>query len=233
MRLAFAVGAAHSLRSDGAVFESTKLLNVFEHLENPIAYAVDMGLAAEEQMMREPDRLVICGPLRNRTPIHGAQIERRGTSPAQGREIGGINREQRTLVNWLVEKTAAWGSFLLQSRDEGRTRNIIHLFRKILHDVAVRGQARDTRFRFQQSDAASVTNTRLKVLHVFLSDLGLTGKALKLSTQHCRLKLTQAIIESNHPMFEFVGDTGSPGVDVALHPLVVLQVVGDDSPAFA
>src|ERR1700730_8546062 len=139
LRSALPVGAAEALILDGAVFEPAKFFNVFENLVDPVGNAVDTFLITEEEVVREPYRLVIRGPLRNRALVHIAQIERLGASPAQSRIVGGIEREQRTLVNRLVEKTVAWDSFQLEGRDKSRAGNIVRLFGIVLQHVSVRG----------------------------------------------------------------------------------------------
>jgi len=71
------------------------------------------------------------------------------------------------------------------------------------------------------------------VFHVALSDLSLLGKALELRVQHGRLEFTQPVIEPDQPMVKFVGDAGPSGIDIGLHPLEILEIIGDDGATFA
>src|SRR6202522_1494016 len=80
----------------------------------------------------------------HRARIHIAQIKRLLAPPAQGREILRLQREQRALVNRLVEKPIARNAFQLQRTHKGRTRNVVRLVREIFEHEAVGGPARDS-----------------------------------------------------------------------------------------
>lgn len=80
---------------------------------------------------------------------------------------------------------------------------------------------------------ANAAKAGLEVFHIGLPDLGLCREAFRLRPQHSRLKFDQSVVEPHDAMPEFIGHTGPPGVDVALHPLHVFEIVGGDCSTFA
>src|SRR5579864_7724093 len=91
--LTLPVGAAESLILDRRMLESSQLFNVFERLGDRFDNAVDVFAAPQEQIVGEPDGLVVCGALGRRTTEHRSQVERLTAPPAERREIGGLHRE--------------------------------------------------------------------------------------------------------------------------------------------
>src|ERR1700730_2481376 len=122
-----AVGTADPLSADVGGFESAKLFDVVERLEDRIDNGIDLLFVAQEQVVREPNGLMVCGALRGWAPVHVPQVERLLPTPAQRRIIRGIRREQRTPVNRLIEEPVAGNAFLLQRGHERRARNVLHL----------------------------------------------------------------------------------------------------------
>src|SRR6267154_1928711 len=90
---AFAIGAAKPLIFNCPMIKSAEFFDVLEYFLDAIDDAVDIFLATKEEMMREPNRLVIGGTLGGRALVHVPQIERRRASPAQRRIVGWVERE--------------------------------------------------------------------------------------------------------------------------------------------
>src|ERR1700688_175179 len=170
------------------MLKTPKLFHVLKHLIDSIDDAVDIFLAAKEEMMRKPDGLVICGTLGGRALVHVSQIERLRPSPAQCRIVRRVDREERTSINRLVKKPVARYSFQLKCRNECSPRDILDLLRVVLQHITVRSESRNTRLGLEQSDALRATQPRFEVLHVRLTSLGLLGKPLQLRVQHRRLE---------------------------------------------
>src|SRR5579862_9999407 len=102
---AFPIGPALALRLDGGMLQPAHFFNVLQNFHDGIDDAVDIFLAAEKQMMREPYRLVIRGALGSRTLVHVAEVERLRAPPTESREVRRVKREEGTAIHRLVKKT--------------------------------------------------------------------------------------------------------------------------------
>src|SRR5580658_4367576 len=175
--------------------------------------------------MREPHRLMVRSAICHRARIHIAQIKRLLAPPAQGREVLGLQGEQRALVNRLVEKPIARNAFQLQRTHKGRTRNVVRLVRKIFEHEAVGREARNAWFRLQQFDRRVILQSRFEVLYILFARSRLLRQALQLRPQHRSLQLAQPVIKSNNAVMILIRQTGAPCVDIALHQLHVFSVL--------
>src|SRR5271170_6663792 len=114
------------------MLQAAKFLNVVQNFQNGIHDGVDIFLAAEEEMMRKPDRFLIGCTFGNRALVLRAQVEGLGASPTEGRIICRIEREERAAVDGFVEEAVAGNPLQLKRRDKGRSRNVLCLLGKVL-----------------------------------------------------------------------------------------------------
>src|SRR5260221_1271816 len=161
---ALPVGAALTLRADRGMFESAKLFDVIQGLENRVNDGVDFFLVTEEKIMREPDGFLVGGALGGRAAVHVSQIERFLAVPAQRGILRRVYREERAAIDGLVKKPVAGYTLELQRSHERGSRNVLHQLGEVFQHVRVWGRPGDARLRFQESQAARRAHARLEVL---------------------------------------------------------------------
>src|SRR2546428_13234842 len=80
-------GAAHRLTFDGGVSEPAKLADVLADFLNRPRNIVHLSPDAKEDVVRQPDGLLVGRPLRDGAVIPLFQVRRCGEPPAHGREV--------------------------------------------------------------------------------------------------------------------------------------------------
>src|SRR5207247_10547057 len=111
---------AESLSADSWVLEPAEFFDVLEGFENRIGNRVDILFVVQEEVVWEPDGLMVGRPFGGRAAVQVSQIERSRPVPAQRRILGRVYREQRALVNRLVEEPVAGNALQLQRRHQCR-----------------------------------------------------------------------------------------------------------------
>jgi hypothetical protein len=124
--MAFAEGSVQNLERTHAAGKNQVANENGRDLVHGFHEGIDVAARAEKDLVRKPNRLAIGRFLRLRTAVHGLQIKRLRPSSAQRREVGRIEREQRTAINRLIEKTVARYPFRLQSRHKCCSGNLVH-----------------------------------------------------------------------------------------------------------
>src|SRR2546425_4685428 len=226
-------GAAHRLTFDGGVPEPAKLADVLADFLNRLHNIVHVSPAAKEDVVRQPDGLLVGRPLRDGAVIQFLQVKRCGAPPAQSREVIRVNREQRALINRLVEQAITRNAFRLERAQERRPGNPVEVLRKILEDVLVTGKTSVARVTLQETQPRRPAEALFEVVHVGPANLVLTGQALELSCQDCGLEFRHPVVQADEAVAELVRLAGAPAVGKSLRALVQLEVAGNDGTAFA
>src|SRR2546426_304085 len=133
-------GAAHRLTFDGGVPEPAKLADVLADFLNRPRNIVHVSPAAKEDVVRQPDGLLVGRPLRDGAVIQFFQVKGCGAPPAQSREVIRVNREQRALINRLVKQAITRNAFRFERAQERRPGDPVEVLRKILEDALVAGK---------------------------------------------------------------------------------------------
>src|ERR1700746_212089 len=79
---AFPVRAALRLSFYRGMLQSAQFLDVLDDLQHRLHDVVHVFFRSQEEVMREPDSLVIGGPFGGGTLVHVAQVEWLGPAPA-------------------------------------------------------------------------------------------------------------------------------------------------------
>src|SRR5947209_19680466 len=105
-------GAAHRLTLDGGVPEPAELADVLADFLNRPRNIVHVSPAAKEDVVTQPDALLVGRPLRDGRVIQLLQVKRCGAPPAQSRDVSRVTREERALRDSLVRQAITSNRFL-------------------------------------------------------------------------------------------------------------------------